>query len=566
MRKGNSDEARTAPGPTQPRSFVSFWTGDMGDTKASFSFPPKSRRNLWNAALVLLAAYGCADLIVRDEPSTLYYAGLTVLGGVALLAILQDWRKGVYCFFGWIAFEDLIRKYLGNDMRVYFAKDFLVIAMYLSFFIATRRSGTKFYRPAFYTSLVLFFWYCVLEVFNPASTSIFFGLMGLKLYFFYAPFVMIGYALFVSEKEVRKFFFFNSLLILVVTGFGITQSILGHKFLNPEMIQSDIRGLSTSYRVSPITGLVAYRPTSFFVSAGRFQNYLVMSWILMLGFAGFLLMRKQKGRLLSFTALGAAAAASLMTASRGVFLWTTCSALVIALALIWGASWSAGQRIRVMRAIHRTAIFVGIGFVLLVGMFPDEVASRVAIYSETLSLSSPKSEFVFRSRDYPLQNFMAAFDYPRWPYGYGIGTASLGVQYVTRLLHARPMNIGVENGYGQLVIELGIGGLLLWIALAFGITSAAWRVAKKLKGTPWFPIAFGIFWYTFILLFPMSYYSFIAYQDFVMNAYFWLMLGLQFRLSEFPQGLPRLAATAAHQYGQTGALAGRSRVAVSGSH
>jgi O-antigen ligase len=324
----------------------------------------------------------------------------------------------------------------------------------------------------------------------------------------------------------------------VVAGFGIAQSILGHTFLNPEEMQEDIRGLSTLYRTSPITGSTAYRPTSFFVSAGRFQNFLIISWVLALGFGMFLLMRKQSGRLLGFTTVGILAAASLLTASRGVFLWNLASAMVIAPAVIWGASWSGEQRIKVMRAIQRAAVFVVIALTFLVAVFPQEVGSRLAIYTETLSPYSSASELGTRSWSYPLQNFFGAFDYPRWPYGYGIGTASLGVQYVARIMHAQPMNIGVENGYGQLVIELGIVGLLLWILLAYAITRSAWQAAKNLKGTVWFPIGFAIFLFVFLLVFPMSFYGFIAYQDFVMNAYFWLVLGILFRISEFPRNLP----------------------------
>ncbi len=496
-----------------------------------------SGRNLLTVALIALAAYACANLIIEDDLLTLYYVGLVVLGIMALVAILKNWRAGVYGFVAWIAVEDLIRKYLGNNMIVYFAKDFLALALYLSFFVACRSTLTKLYRPPFLITFLIFFWYCVIQAFNPASTSIFFGLMGLKLYFFYAPLLLVGYALVDSDKEVRRFFFFNSVLILVVAGFGITQSILGPTFLNPEVIQEDIRGLSTLYRVSPITGLIAYRPTSFFVSAGRFQNFLVVSWVLALGFGGFLLMRKQTGRLLGFTTVGIVSAASLMTASRGVFLWTLASAMAVAPAVIWGASWTGEQRSRVMQAIRRAAVFVALALTILISIFPQEVASRLAIYTETLSPYSPQSELGFRSRDYPLQNFVAAFDHPLWPYGYGIGTASLGGQYVTRLMHAPPMKVGVESGYGQLLIELGIVGLLLWILLAYVITRSAWRAAKNLKGTVWFPIGFAIFFYAFLLVFPMSFYGFVVYQDFVMNAYFWLMLGILFRLSEFPGNL-----------------------------
>jgi hypothetical protein len=248
-------------------------------------------------------------------------------------------------------------------------------------------------------------------------------------------------------------------------------------------------------------------------------------------------MRKQTGRLLGFTSIGIVAAASLMAASRSVFLWTLLSGLVLALAFIWGASWREEQRIRVMRAIQRTAVFVAIALTILISIFPKEVGSRLAIYNETLSPYSSASELGFRSRDYPLLNFIAAFDYPRWPYGYGIGTASLGVQYVIRLMHAPPMNVGVESGYGQLVIELGIVGLLLWILLASAITVSAWRAVRKLKGTAWFPLACAIYWYAFLVVFPMCFYGFNSYQDFVVNAYFWLTLGVLFRLSEFPGNL-----------------------------
>jgi len=208
----------------------------LGALRDSFDFFHNSRRNLLTVALLAVTAYECAELVIKDDPLRLYSAGLAVLGTVALLAILKNWRRGVYCFVAWIAVEDLIRKYLGNNMIVYFAKDFFALALYLSFFIARRSTLTKLYRPPFLITLSLFFWYCLIQALNPASTSIFYGLMGLKLCFFYVPLLFLGHALVDSEKELRRFFFFNSVLILVVAVFGIAQSIWGHTFLNPEVI------------------------------------------------------------------------------------------------------------------------------------------------------------------------------------------------------------------------------------------------------------------------------------------------------------------------------------------
>jgi len=91
---------------------------------------------------------------------------------------------------------------------------------------------------------------------------------------------------------------------------------------------------------------------------------------------------------------------------------------------------------------------------------------------------------------------------------------------------------------------LGIVGLLLRCLLVCTITRSAWRAAKNLKGTVWFPFRFAIFWCAFLLVFPLRFYGFIVYQDFVMNAYFCLMLGMLFRVSEFPRNLPIAQTTA----------------------
>jgi hypothetical protein len=173
----------------------------------------------------------------------------------------------------------------------------------------------------------------------------------------------------------------------------------------------------------------------------------------------------------------------------------------------------------------------------MLSIYPEAFLGRLAVYSETLDPRSPASELVHRARDYPLKNFLAAFDYDRWPYGYGIGTISLGGQYVARFFNARPTVGAVESGFGCLIIEMGIGGLLLWFVLAAAILISAWRVVRQLKGSPWSPLAFMIFWYAFILLVPLTFEGLQPYQDFILNAYLWLLLGVLFRL-------PKLAVDA----------------------
>jgi hypothetical protein len=338
-----------------------------------------------------------------------------------------------------------------------------------------------------------------------------------------------------SERDLYRFMSYNCVLIIAVAGLGIAQSILGPTFLNPSHLQESIRELSTLYRVSPLTGLAAYRPNSVFVSTGRFQDFLVVSWPISLGFGGYLLMRRRRGRTLAFLTIGVVAAASVMCTSRGVFMWNSCIAVILTAAFLWGAGLRHENALRVVRVVQRAAVFAGIGIILLLTIFPDQFSSRLAIYSETLMPDSPASELVNRTQTYPLQQFGHAFTFPRWPYGYGTGTCTLGGQYVVRILGAAPTNVGVESGFGNIIVELGIIGLILWIVLGLSISISAWTAAKGLRGTPWFPLAFAIFLFVFILFFPMTYGSFSAYQDFVINSNLWLMLGILYRLQNFPK-------------------------------
>ena len=493
------------------------------------------RRRLLGRSALLLAALGAAWLVsqfvVNSDWTSLGLAFGALAGVAVAVKVLNDWRQGLYIFFGWLFFEDLVRKYLGNNMIVYFAKDFLVILVYISFFAARRRhKDIAVFKPPFLMPLLLLVWFAVGQVFNPASTSVIFGLLGLKLYFLYVPLMYLGYALMDSEKDLRRFFMFNAVLLLVVAGLGIAQAIIGPTFLNPGTLQEDIRESASLYRVSPITGQAAYRPASVFVSTGRFQNLIITSWIILIGFAGYLLFRSKKGRTILFTTIAVLAGAAVMSTSRGVVMWCGGSTLVIVAAFLRGAPWKQKKANRVLRSLQQVALLAGLMILALAVIFPEQVGSRFAIYSETLSPYSPTSELAHRTRDYPLRNFLSAFDTPRWPYGYGTGTASLGGQYISRILHIQGTGVTVENGYGQLVIEMGVVGLLLWIVLGFSVCSFAWKLVKSLHGSPWFPLAFVIFWLMFLTFFPMGYNSVIFFQDFIVNAYLWILLGVLFRL------------------------------------
>jgi hypothetical protein len=510
---------------------------------AAQAMQPGARRGLMLGlgflAIALFGAYELSGFIVNNDVISLSMTAMVCVAGTFVLAILRNWRHGVYCLIAWLLFEDFVRKFLGNNMAIYFAKDILTAVVYIAFFLAYRRrdKDLQVARPPFLPVLLVFIWFGVLQIFNPGSTTVFFGLMGMKLYFYYTPLFIIGYSLINSENDLRRFFYFNLSLMAVITVLGIAQSVLGPSFLNPAVPADDIRLLSQTYREAPISGVIVYRPTSVFVSTGRFGNMLVVSWMIVFGFSGYLLLRFRKGRIYAFLAVALIAAGAVMCASRGVFMWTLGSGIVGGVAFLWGAPWRQGEARRILKTLQRAALGVALGMVLLFWMFPEAFVNRLKVYSETLDPRSPANELMHRTRDYPLANFLGAFGSPRWPYGFGIGTASLGGQYVTRIFQVEPPTETVESGFGCLVLEMGVVGLALWFIMSGAVLISAWKVVRKLRGSPWFPLAFMIFWYAFLLFLPFTFQGMQAYQDFVLNAYLWLLLGVLFRL-------PKLALSA----------------------
>ena len=155
--------------------------------------------------VMALAAYEVSQFILAGDTNSLIYIAMSIVGAVGVITVLNDWRKGVYLFIAWILFEDFVRKYLGNNMAVYFVKDALVLLLYLSFFRARRNNSVERFRPAFLVLLLCFLFFGMIQIFNPSSTSVFYGLMGMKLYFLYVPLLYVGYFFVDSELDCVSF-------------------------------------------------------------------------------------------------------------------------------------------------------------------------------------------------------------------------------------------------------------------------------------------------------------------------------------------------------------------------
>jgi hypothetical protein len=377
-----------------------------------------------------------------------------------------------------------------------------------------------------------------IQVFNQNSPHILYGLLGFKTYFYYIPFMYVGYALIRGDEDIRKFLVFNAAFSGVIAALGIAQAILGNSFLNPVRLAPELQDLGNLEKSSPLTNQIFNLPDSVFVSSGRFAEFLILAFILTLGASGYLLLCNLRGRKIVFLSIGTIGVATLLSGNRGTFMFVLISAIALGAGFLWGAPWRERQAHRMIKAIRRSVIFGAAGLVLILFLFPKEAGSRVEYYTETLLPSGSAYQVENRTWDYPIANLLEAFNQPNWILGNGIGTVSLGGQYVSKVIGRPRPNLGVEEGYGNLIVEMGIIAPLLWILWTGALVYCSWNVVRRLRQTRFFPIALAIFWFAFLLLYPMTYGSLSAYQNYINNAYLWLLVGILFRLPEIQASTP----------------------------
>jgi hypothetical protein len=488
--------------------------------------------------LGLWLAWQIGGKIASNDLRTLEFSALGIAGFCVAVTIMRNWRGGFYMFIVWLLFEDLVRKYLGNNMVIYFAKDVLIGLVYISFFASVRSRRERLFHPPFLPFLLVFLWLGVIQIFNQNSPHILYGLLGFKLYFYYIPVMYVSYALIRNDEDLRKFLITNLVLAGLISVIGIIQAIVGHSFLNPTTLAPELRDLGELDRYSPLSNQMLTLPTAVFVSTGRYSLYLLIGIIVALGTAGYLLLSSRGNRGFVFTVIGLLGGAVLFSGSRTAVMYGGGSLIALTAGFLWGAPWRWRQAHRLIKAVRNASIVGAMGVALIFLLFPDEIAPRMAFYTESLDPSSSAYELGHRSWDYPIRNLMGAFDGPNWILGNGIGTASLGGQYVAKILGKPELNIWVEEGYGVLIVEMGIVAPFVWLLWTGALVYTAWGIVKGLRQTRFFPIAFAIWWYAFLLLFPIAYGGISAYQNFVCNMYLWILVGILFKLPVLQENAP----------------------------
>ena len=120
---------------------------------------------------------------------------------------------------------------------------------------------------------------------------------------------------------------------------------------------------------------------------------------------------------------------------------------------------------------------------------------------------------------------------------------------MTLILHAPITYISVERGFDNVVVELGIVGLILWVEMGLRSPISPRKFAKRVKATPWFPLASVTILSPFVLFLQVTSLNSYARRDFVIRAYVRPWTDILYGLPRFPKAVELALAEAAPRQG-----------------
>jgi len=384
---------------------------------------------------------------------TLYLILSGIIITVLALISYTKWRMGVLVIFCWFLAEDVLRRLLpGQPFEIIFVKEIFVFATYSSFVfaIASRpRMRTVFQRIPFNIPLSLFIVINILSFFYTRGSTLGMAFIGFRSYFWYVPFIFIGYYMFRSEISYERFVSALILVSIPLTLFAVFQLIFYDRIdfvlMRPFAVGDPVH----SFLDKEVPFI-----TSVFGSHGRFARFSLMLFFLALG-----LVYSKTNKFLVGTSMLHSAAGIFISGQRtpmylffiGLFLF----GLFIFVERIRQKSFD----IKVLRPLL-IAILPILAITILLFMFVPLLGEYFLHFSSVVE----------RFTDFVPSDITKSIDLVGL-YGTGLGVGSQGNHYMAGLLGGNPM-IGIESGIGKVWYEIGLPGFLAFMIVMVAVLSS----------------------------------------------------------------------------------------------
>jgi hypothetical protein len=323
------------------------------------------------------------------------------------------------------------------NIYTYFLFDAACLGLYLARLETLAAAWTRGDRHPFlfWSKLVVLWPFVVMAGFFLVPQHLFIQLVGLRAAVWFLPFLLLGAA--AQDRDLRLLSRCLAVLNLVALAMGLAQFFWGVERFFPRNPVTEL-----IYRSRDVAGFTAYRIPSLFSSAAAYGGTMAASlpWIFGRWVQGGV--RWAESLLLT---------AGICAAALGVFL---CGARLPFVFLVSLSAYLVLQlRSRLPALVMMAVLAAGIGYVVS----SDERLQRFTTLEDTEKVVTR----IQGSANLTLLEIVLEY-----PWGNGLG-GSVGTSVPRFLLDLSPgfFQVGGENEYSRLALELGIPGLLLWIGL-----------------------------------------------------------------------------------------------------
>jgi hypothetical protein len=453
---------------------------------------------------------------------------LLILGGGGLFLIgLFNWRRAVFGAMLLVVFEGAIRKWVlpQASQMVYFAKDFLLLGAYFSYFFVDSRKRSTGFSEGLSLLLLLAVTWAFFESFNFGTGSTAAGLFGWKAYVMYVPLCFMVPDLFRSEAELAQYLRCYLAIALPVCILGVAQFSAGaDSRLNVYAAGADP---SESGTIAVFGEDALVRITGTFSYISGYGTYLDVSLALLLPILAW--SQSKNWRLVLGCTLALVIANATMTGSRAVALGAG-----LILAGYIGLSFVTGGRSgRSHTWVNMLA--VGLAVVSLLFFYARAVTALEQRTENSIESGEAKTRFwapVLEPLDF-LDD--AGF------LGHGSGIAQPAVGALQKTLHLPPPSYyfasPTDTENTRVLMELGIPGFLLWYGMRLGLVFALWRTRNRLRSPFLKELALGAWMVLLYQLFNITTFNATA------NVYHWFLAGFILLLPRLDaQSIPGQAA------------------------
>ena len=337
-------------------------------------------------------------------------------------------------------FYGILRANLAETMA-HFIFDGAVIGFYLGWIMSPRRPEEYRDTDQLQPWLVLLIGWPVLLTLLPIQDPMV-QLVGLRGSVFLLPLILVGARM--SDADRHKLALPIALLNLVVLGFAMAEFFIGLESFYP---YSEVTELI--YRSRGDDAAMSYRIPATFANAHAYAGTMVCTLPLLVSrWTGPPLVARWRTVLV----------AGMVSAMIGVFVSAARTHAIVLFILIFVATLSL--QMRPSRLVVWLIILGIAGWVA----WQDTRLQRFttladAEYIATRLGGSVNASFLTLLVDYPMGN--------------GIGGGGTSLPYFLARQVANP--VVIENEYGRILLELGLPGLILWVAFAL------WSVARGIR-------------------------------------------------------------------------------------